>query len=279
MDKEKKQEAKTEEEHWLRPCDIKQWRESNPAKMKGYYLAERLMRSWSEDFIDQDTGEVVSVERNEVILRNGTLLNRDNLQQVQFYLSTGDIKDVLISESPLPSHRYWPEKRTKYLVTFYNFSERNQYVVLAHFIEEALQIAFDFGVMYRYISDFNPIKVSIANFYIIWDTDPCIPEDERIPEKDPKTYFECKARLEYYDKSELKNVKKEWEYLVAANDVGQAKERVFNYHKKSLDDMEGSDEKVNISFKVIKAVSSANNVLVPLDYCMLYKGKANDNEK
>ena len=35
---------------------------------KGQKLAARVLKSWTEDFVDEDTGEVVSIERNEVIL-------------------------------------------------------------------------------------------------------------------------------------------------------------------------------------------------------------------
>jgi DNA-directed RNA polymerase subunit beta len=34
----------------------------------GRRLAARVLRSWTEDFVDEDTGEVVSIERNEVVL-------------------------------------------------------------------------------------------------------------------------------------------------------------------------------------------------------------------
>ena len=34
----------------------------------GRKLAARVLKSWNEDFVDEDTGEVVSIERNEVIM-------------------------------------------------------------------------------------------------------------------------------------------------------------------------------------------------------------------
>ena len=34
----------------------------------GRRLAARVLKSWVEDFVDEDTGEVVSIERNEVII-------------------------------------------------------------------------------------------------------------------------------------------------------------------------------------------------------------------
>ena len=54
-------------------------RTSDIEQMKGMYLSERLLRTWKEDFADEDTGEVVSIERHEVILEKGTLLESKNL--------------------------------------------------------------------------------------------------------------------------------------------------------------------------------------------------------
>ncbi len=48
----------------------------------GKRLAARVLRSWTEDFVDEDTGEVVSIERNEVILDRDSVLTEDNIDTV-----------------------------------------------------------------------------------------------------------------------------------------------------------------------------------------------------
>ncbi len=48
----------------------------------GRRLAERVLRSWTEDFVDEDTGEVVSIERNEVILERDSILSEDDLDTI-----------------------------------------------------------------------------------------------------------------------------------------------------------------------------------------------------
>jgi DNA-directed RNA polymerase subunit beta len=45
----------------------------------GARLAARVLKSWVEDFVDEDTGEVVSIERNEVIMERETVLDEDNV--------------------------------------------------------------------------------------------------------------------------------------------------------------------------------------------------------
>ncbi|MBR1467201.1 MAG: DNA-directed RNA polymerase subunit beta [Bacteroidaceae bacterium] len=45
----------------------------------GQRLAARLMKTWVEDFVDEDTGEVVSIQRNEVLLERETELTKENI--------------------------------------------------------------------------------------------------------------------------------------------------------------------------------------------------------
>ncbi|MEO7316460.1 MAG: DNA-directed RNA polymerase subunit beta, partial [Ginsengibacter sp.] len=48
----------------------------------GKRLAARVLRSWVEDFVDEDTGEVVSLERNEIVLERDTVLDEDNVAMI-----------------------------------------------------------------------------------------------------------------------------------------------------------------------------------------------------
>ena len=54
----------------------------NIKKVLGRKLAARILRSWMEDFVDEDTGEVTSIERNEVILERETVLEKDHLDLI-----------------------------------------------------------------------------------------------------------------------------------------------------------------------------------------------------
>ena len=48
----------------------------------GCKLAARVLKSWNEDFVDEDTGEVVSIERNEVIMDRETELTEENIEDI-----------------------------------------------------------------------------------------------------------------------------------------------------------------------------------------------------
>jgi DNA-directed RNA polymerase subunit beta len=48
----------------------------------GKKLAARVLRTWVEDFVDEDSGEVVSIERNEVVLERDTVLDDSNIAMI-----------------------------------------------------------------------------------------------------------------------------------------------------------------------------------------------------
>ena len=61
-------------------------------KIEGRVLAARVLNTWFEDFVDEDTGEVVSIERNEIILDRETVLEKEHIDMI---LDAG-VKSILI---------------------------------------------------------------------------------------------------------------------------------------------------------------------------------------
>ncbi len=55
---------------------------TNLKKAVGRKLAARVLKTWIEDFADEDTGEVVSIERNAVILDRETVIEEENIQEI-----------------------------------------------------------------------------------------------------------------------------------------------------------------------------------------------------
>lgn len=51
-------------------------------KMIGRKLAARVLKSWIEDFVDEDTGEVVSIERNEVVVDRETIITQEDIPKI-----------------------------------------------------------------------------------------------------------------------------------------------------------------------------------------------------
>ena len=65
---------------------------ANLKKYFGRKLAARVLNTWHEDFVDEDTGEVVSIERNEIVLDRDTEIDKENVEEI---IESG-VKTVLI---------------------------------------------------------------------------------------------------------------------------------------------------------------------------------------
>ena len=61
-------------------------------KVLGRKLAARVLKTWHEDFVDEDTGEVVSIERNEIILDRDTILEKEHVEEIL----EADTKTILL---------------------------------------------------------------------------------------------------------------------------------------------------------------------------------------
>ena len=51
-------------------------------KVVGRKLAARVLKTWVEDFVDEDTGEVVSIERNEVVIDREIIIDNDHIDEI-----------------------------------------------------------------------------------------------------------------------------------------------------------------------------------------------------
>ena len=71
-------------------------------RIKGRKLAARVLKTWVEDFVDEDTGEVVSIERNEVVLERETEINETNIDLI---LESG-VKTIILHKEDTSSAEY-----------------------------------------------------------------------------------------------------------------------------------------------------------------------------
>tara|TARA_B100000927_G_scaffold25952_2_gene19455 strand:- start:24469 stop:28278 length:3810 start_codon:yes stop_codon:yes gene_type:complete len=61
-------------------------------RVLGRKLAARVLKTWHEDFVDEDTGEVISIERNEIIIDRDTIIDKDHIDEI---LEAG-VKNILL---------------------------------------------------------------------------------------------------------------------------------------------------------------------------------------
>ena len=81
--------------------EVKATRE-NLKKHLGQKLAARVLKSWIEDFVDEDTGEVVSIERNEIILERESVLDEEAIEQIM----SSNVPSILVHKEDAQSSDY-----------------------------------------------------------------------------------------------------------------------------------------------------------------------------
>ena len=75
---------------------------TNLKKVVGRKLAARVLKTWVEDFVDEDTGEVVSIERNDVVIDRETVLEEEHIQEI---LDSG-VTNILLHKENVNSSDY-----------------------------------------------------------------------------------------------------------------------------------------------------------------------------
>ena len=136
------------EEKWMMPEDIKVTETNNPEEMLHKYLAEHAVKTWTENFIDQDTGEKVPVERHEVIFDRGTYIDESLLPKIMFSIQSEELKTVKVCENMPLAKRHNMQVR-RYIVKLSDgLHNCNVYTTRAKTPEDAAQKVCDFYTIY-----------------------------------------------------------------------------------------------------------------------------------
>jgi len=73
------------------------------AQFQGRKLAAKVLKTWIEDFVDEDTGEVIPVERTEPIVERGEILNEEIIAKLT---ETEDVKSILLQKEEADAKEY-----------------------------------------------------------------------------------------------------------------------------------------------------------------------------
>ena len=266
----------TEKKEWKRPQDVVTFRTSDPKEMLGKYMPKHAVKTWTEDFRDEDTGEIVSIERNQIVVERG-YISQEKLAEIQFAIQSGDIADVEVSEDNVQDMElYTPKYQSNFMVEIPIFdfggkATKSHFAVRAQTIPQAIQIAAEFGQMYRGFNGFiRATRAVTIDAQIVPDDHACIPEADRKPADERKDYFKVQVRIEWFDGEKMK--KSDTHYIVAAKDVGQAKERIARLLDifKAEREKEGAKDDPNTTRTIRKAMPFEVDCIVPKEFSDMF---------
>lgn len=170
--------------------------------MKDLYVKENIVKKWTENFVDEDTGEVVEIERNEILLARGTLIQGDELQTIMFYKEAGDIDNVEVSNQRRKAHEVGYKCLQAWKVKVKQIDKSVSIILYAYTLANAYHILNDY-LEQLFDSDYNILSiVSIGRIVVLDDNFIDINEktDSGNKEKEKKFYdIEVVVKGDGYD--------------------------------------------------------------------------------
>lgn len=237
---------------------------SNLHEMKGMYLKGDLYRKWTEDFVDQASGELVSVERKEMVMKRGTILNDDNLQKIMFYQQTGEIDEVEVS-SQLRLAEFW--QSSSYVPTMVKVrvdGVPKKVLLWASSCENAIACVKDY-VELKFRGFFTISEVKIVGGRIV-DIDETLPEE--VIEK--CGWYQVVIFVDFKDLDNegtfAERIK--LQYMVFAIDADQASAIAFKECNGQYDGKDAYNIPDDISVR--KVTPYPCDELIDIDFCKAY---------
>ena len=230
--------------------------------MRERYLAKRLLRTWLEDFVDEDTGKVVTIDRNELIYDKGTKLGNDELTVINFHLQAGDIEEVLVSNQQRTGSIGVRNSAVWQVTASYNNKKYNLYLY-SNSVEKTKEIANDY------------LEQLVKGFYSIigvkeLDYSTLVPEDFwREEDLDGNPVIDIESN---YYKIEVaivdENFERKENFIVNAKDAEQGKEIIIKFllFNKAKQSEQAEDYKID---ETLVTIISAKTI--PCDYVINYE--------
>ena len=237
-------------------------------QLAGKFLAASACKTWTEYFVDSDTGEIVSIERSQVIMKKGTKLDGDKLSELNFSLQSGDVTEVEVTNQVrggITEDFYAPQlfevtarmDLMKYKYLLHALSVRQAYDIAADWLEQ--------GAVQRYIYILGVKSLSYYSYLR-----PAGRTEEE--EADITTPF-YKASAEIWKTAFAEDKEKPqraaYKYILQAADVKEANDIVRQRLRATEDAITKAGERV-IRTATVAASPYQLTGVIPREFCEVY---------
>lgn len=167
-------DKKNQDTEYKFPADINVIETSDPKEMYGKYLYEAAVKKWTEDFMDDDTKKIVSVERTEVIMERGTYIDQDVLQQLMFSIQAKEIEKVKVCNEVIIKRETATKNAYEVAMTGSCGGSARVWVGACHTPEEAVEIVSDWCAFYCPETIYGQFMISDATISSHETIDDCV---------------------------------------------------------------------------------------------------------
>lgn len=270
---------------------------SDPKKMLNMYLAKRVLKTYEESFIDEDTGETVNIERNEVLFERGTLIDQDLLAQIRFSMEADGIKEVEVSSQkrlafenennclyPYVAQAEIGEKKHKFLL--YATGLENVCLILKDYIELNYQSSFTLTIAKEFDSciiltdnlkerkvddaatAYLKDEITMAEYVEKMDEEAEDAEEEKPNEK---KFYQIETKITFDEEERIQT------FVVNTFNVDRAMMLITHYLKNKEDECEKQAKEKGHEFnkrEIHAAIESAKPIpvgrFIPKEFSMAY---------
>lgn len=261
----------------------------NPKEMLNRYTAESVYRKYDENLCTDGTGEVVTVNRQELIFERGEQLTADVLPRVQFFLDEGSIKRMYVSNQCRNGVAVFREYPMPYIVNVRFAASNSKFIVRAASMEMAIaevkdwceqKINGSFEVIYaKLASDFTIIEDTLRKLEreeLAQQTGTRVAEDGKEENDYDLKYYQIDARTTVVVDGEVYGVEDEARtFLLRVKDADLAKVLIKKWINKRLDTRNVSEDR-KIAITLDEAVVFNCNKIIPYAFSEVYMQRFDD---
>lgn len=265
---------------------------SDPRRMLNKYLTRHVCKTWKEDFIDEDTQEAVTIERNEVLFQRGTLIDQDVLAKIRFCYDAGDIKgDIEVSNQKRLAVELVNDYLQPYIAQATIDSKKCKFLFYATRVDSALLLLKDYielnftaGFIINMVKEFDSCVIltdtlkekKIDTLPLDFpdndpDDKPDVDEEEE-PKNSDRKFYQIETKI-LFDEDERSAT-----FVVHTYNVDRAMMLITSYLKKKQDEHEQEAKEkgnpferkeIHTMIEVAKPISIGR--FIPKEFSLAYK--------
>lgn len=259
---------------------------SDPTEMLNKYIVKRVLKTWQEDFIDSDTGETVSIERNEVLFDRGTYIDQEILARIKFDMSAGDIKEIEVSNQKRIAHHIENNYLHPFTAQAVIYDKKVKFLLYATKVETALILMKDY-IELNYNNDFYISMIKEFDSCIIltdtlkkakadipfdeWDN--INPDEIDDEDSEDKKFYQIECRINYDNDYSTTQ-----DFVVHSFNVDRCMMLISRYlkdqqDKKEMDARERGDDFERVEFQTMIEAAKTISIgcFIPKEFSEAYR--------
>lgn len=141
---------------------------SDMRKALGKFLRKAVKKTYQEDFIDESTGETLTIDRHELLFKAGQQITQDLAARIQFSINAGDIAEIEVSNQHRQATAYAYDRLQPWKVTAGINRQHKSFLLQAQSAQKAIEVATDY-IELNSIGAFNIVGVKSLGGVIVLD--------------------------------------------------------------------------------------------------------------